>query len=334
MMGSGSGDYSHYIEPADKEALMSEEIFNEIFAAVPEKSVFMTLARRLKDMTKRAERLRILDAMASVAFVGEKGGTDTTFSAIKKTTKLAWASKYITPATIAAIIPVPEDAVDDEDYPIWTECKPSIVEGIGQLVDLATLFGTPGVDVPAAWPNGIIPGAPADHLIPLASVGDLYDDLLALNGVWNKVEEDGYEVNGVAAEINMRARLRGLRDSATGQPIFIPDPTRKMGYTLDGATFTFSRNGGWDPTQAYLIAGDWQQAVWSVRKDVTYKVLDQAVITDENYAIIHNLAQEDMIALRVTFRFGWQLPNPVNRLESDATERYPFAILTPAGSGS
>jgi HK97 family phage major capsid protein len=152
--------------------------------------------------------------------------------------------------------------------------------------------------------------------------------------VWSVVENDGYLVNGAAGYITMKALLRACRDAVTGQPIFQGDPSQKMGYTVDGVPFLFSLNGGWDPTAALLIAGDWDQAVWSIRQDVTFKILDQAVLTDENYQITHNLAQEDMIALRITFRFGWQLPNPVNRMEGDDTLRYPFGILVPGGSGS
>lgn len=333
-MGSGSGDYGKYITPHDKEALMSEEIFTEIFSAVPQQSVFMRLARKLPNMKGRVERLRILDFLPDVQFVGEKGGADKTFSAIKKTSKLAWANKYIVPGELAVIIPVPESAVADEDYDLWTECKPAITEAIGQTIDIATMFGTAGVNVPVTWPNGIVTGAPGHHLIPLGSVGDLYADLLQPGGVWSVVENDGYLVNGAAGYITMKALLRACRDSVTGQPIFQGDPSQKMGYTVDGVPFLFSLNGGWDPTAALLIAGDWDQAVWSIRQDVTFKILDQAVLTDENYQITHNLAQEDMIALRITFRFGWQLPNPVNRMEGDDSLRYPFGILVPGGSGS
>jgi hypothetical protein len=62
--------------------------------------------------------------------------------------------------------------------------------------------------------------------------------------------------------------------------------------------------------------------------------LTEGVITDNATprAIIHNLAQDDMVALRVTFRMGWQLPNPLNRVQAVEADRYPFAALAPAGS--
>ena len=46
-----------------------------------------------------------------------------------------------------------------------------------------------------------------------------------------------------------------------------------------------------------------QQLVYSIRQDITVKILDQGVIQDpETKDIVYNLAQQDMIALRVVMR--------------------------------
>ena len=108
-------------------------------------------------------------------------------------------------------------------------------------------------------------------------------------------------------------------------------------YSLDGAPCYFPRNGVMDPTQSLLISGDWTQLMYAIRKDVTWKVLDQAVLQDPTTKeIVYNLAQQDLIALRACMRIAWQIPNPINRLneddESNDDGRYPFAVLIPAGS--
>ena len=45
--------------------------------------------------------------------------------------------------------------------------------------------------------------------------------------------------------------------------------------------------------------------------------------------IVYNLAQQDMVALRVVMRMGWALPNPATRMNADRS-KVPFAFLTAA----
>jgi hypothetical protein len=57
------------------------------------------------------------------------------------------------------------------------------------------------------------------------------------------------------------------------------------------------------------------------------KVLDQAVIQDNTGAIVFNLAQQDMTAVRLTFRVGWQVANTINNEQSVEANRYPAGVL-------
>ena len=70
-------------------------------------------------------------------------------------------------------------------------------------------------------------------------------------------------------------------------------------------------------------------AVIGVRQDLTYKVLDQAVITDDTGKIIYNLPQQDMLALSVVACFAYAVANPASRNASGGTG-YPFAVLNEA----
>ncbi len=101
-------------------------------------------------------------------------------------------------------------------------------------------------------------------------------------------------------------------------------------YALDGAPMYFPQNGAYDNSIAQLIVGDFKQAVYSIRQDITVKILDQGVIQDPSTKeIVYNLAQQDMVALRIVFRMGWALPNPATRMDEDRTG-CPFAYLEPA----
>ena len=81
-----------------------------------------------------------------------------------------------------------------------------------------------------------------------------------------------------------------------------------------------------------LLAADWSNFLVGIRQDITYKWLDQAVISDDEGKVILNLAQQDCTALRVVMRVGFQVANPINRIQEDASKRYTAAVLTQASS--
>lgn len=314
--------YNSVISRSDAEALIPEQVSQEIVKHVPQQSVFLRMARRLPNMSSKKTRMPVLAALVSAYFVNGDTG-------LKQTTRAQWENKYIEAEELAAIVPIPEAVLDDAEYDVWGELRPLILEALGVAIDQAVLYGT---NAPSSWPTAIVTAATAaGHAVTLGTGADIYDDIMADGGVLSKVETDGFAVTGHVAALSMKAKLRGLRDGATGVPIFSRTPQAATPYELDGVPMDFPTNGAVDAATSLLVSGDYQQALYSIRQDVTYKVLDQAVIQDGTGAIIYNLAQQDMVALRVTMRLGWQLPNPVNRANPTAATRYPFAVLLPAG---
>ncbi|MBQ4017419.1 MAG: phage major capsid protein [Oscillospiraceae bacterium] len=101
-------------------------------------------------------------------------------------------------------------------------------------------------------------------------------------------------------------------------------------YDLDGIHLDFPMNGAWDDSEALMIAGDFSQLVYSIRQDVTYKVLTEATIVDPTTReVVYSLAQQDMVALRAVMRMGWEIPNPVSAYRSDLQSYSPFAVYIP-----
>lgn len=308
---------ANIIDRARAEALIQEQVVSTIFQDAPKQSVFMSLARKLPNMTSKQTRIPVLDMLPVAYWVNGDTG-------FKQTSQQAWDNVYLTAAELAVIVPIPEAVLDDADFDILGEVTPRVNEAIGARVDAAVLFGT---NRPSEWQNDIITMArQAGNNVSGSAV--TYDTLLGENGVISKVEESGHMVNGAIASMAMRGKLRGIKNTS-GTPLFKSDMQGSTQYALDGAPLYFPQNGAFDASIAQMIVGDWSQAVYSIRQDVTTKILDQGVIQDPNTKqIIYNLAQQDMIALRVVFRMGWALPNPATALNSDRT-LVPFAYLEP-----
>lgn len=302
------------------EALISKQLVPGILQDVPKQSVFMSLARRLPNMTSNQTRIRVLDELPTAYWVGGDTG-------YKQTSKAAWDNVYLTAAELAVIVPIPEAVLDDADFDILGEIQPRVIEAIAQRVDAAALFGN---GMPAEWGIGADLITRARQAGNNVSVGskDWYDLILSEGGAFDKVEEAGYSVNGAIGAMGMKAKLRGLRTS-DGLPIFSSNVQGATQYALDGEPLYFVDNGAFDNSAAQLITGDWSQAVYSIRQDITVKILTEAIIQDPaTKEIVYNLAQQDMIALRVKFRMGIAFPTPATRLDENRTS-FPFAYIEP-----
>lgn len=304
---------------ADAEAIIREQVISTIFQDAPKQSTFMSLARKLPNMTSNQTRMRVLDFLPTAYWVDGDTG-------MKQTTRQAWDNVFIEAAELAVIVPIPEAVLDDAEFDIFGEITPRVNEAIGQRVDSAIIFG---VNRPRNWQNDIITLArQAGNNVAVGSSPDYYNLLLGEGGVISKVEEDGFMATGALAAMTMRAKLRGIR-AEDGSLIFKSDMQGSTNYALDGAPMYFPQNGSYDNTIAQLIVGDFKQAVYSIRQDVTVKILDQGVIQDPTTKeIAYNLAQQDMVALRIVFRMGWALPNPATRMDEDRVG-CPFAYLEP-----
>ena len=295
------------ITRTDVDSLIETQVANEIFEGVIKDSKALSMFRRLPNMTSDKTKLRVLDSLPVAYFVDES-----TNNGRKNTTKMAWDKKFINAAELAVIVPIKENVLNDSSIDIWAEVRPRIVEAFAKKIDNAMFFG---VDKPTDWRKGLVPSV-IDAGAEVTETGKLYSDI---NDVMTKVEESGYEVNGILGGVGLKGKFRMMTDT-TGQPL----NTTEIG----SIRRAFMDNGLWDKSKSTLIAGDFSQAVYAIRQDVTYKILDQAVIQDTDGSILYNLAQDDMVALRVVMRLGWEIPNPVNAL-NETEARFPFASLKP-----
>ena len=310
--------------------LIPEPVTREIMQGAIAESAVLRMGRRLANMSSKTQTINVLDALPSAYFVNGEATDSGAGDAFKRTTKMAWDKKKLYAEEIAVIVPIPEAALDDADYDIWGEVRPRLTEAFGKVIDAAILFGT---NKPSTWRAGVVPSAiAAGNGVPIGT--SVFDDIMGESGIIAKVELDGFNPNGVMSAIQMRGKLRGLKDT-TGQPIFKSDMQGATRYGLDGMDMYFPMNGAFDPAQAQMIVGDWSQLVYAIRQDMTFKIFTEGVIQDPTTkAITYNLMQNDMVALRAVMRLGWEIANPINAYNADIENPFPFSVYGKSGTVS
>ena len=320
------------IDRTNAAGLIPVEYSREIIQELPQESAFLRLARQLPNMSRKEDKRPVLNSLPMAYFVNQSSGTTGDDDiGVKQTTQMEWGSLTLTAEEIACIIPVPENVLADADYDLWAEIVPQVRAAFGVVIDQAAFFG---VNKPSSWPDAIAPAAVAKgNYRQVGSVqgADLASDIIGVGGLMNKVEEDGFNVNGFYAANTMKAQFRDLRDQV-GQFLFMRSLTETEPDRLAGEQIYFDRNGNFDTSDYLAIAGDWSKAVYAIREDIEYRLLTEATIIDPSTKeVVYALAQQDMAAMRFKMRLGVQVANPVTRANGTAATRYPFAVLTPAG---
>ena len=309
--------YNNLVSRSNVSALIPEQVSMDLVNGLENQSAALTMFRQIR-MSTNQTRMPVLSALPTAYFVtGDTG--------LKQTTEAAWANKFLNVEEIAAIVPIPEAVFDDAAFDVWANIRPLLENAIARALDAAIFFG---VNKPASWPNAIAAdaataGNTVNRGTSNAAAGGLAGDFSTAFGM---VEADGFDVNGLIANVVYKRFLRDVRDTqgrplldANGQVYSVP-VTYPMRGLWPAVTTTGQRN-------VEAILGDFTQGIVGIRQDITYKVLDQATIQDNTGAVQYNLAQQDMIALRIVFRCAFQLANTLNYDNANAGTRYPFSVV-------
>lgn len=310
--------YTNLTSRTDAGALIPEDVVRAMMPELQSDSAAMGLFRRVP-VARAQQRFPVLSALPIAYFVNGDTGQ-------KQTTELAWANKYMNIEEIAVIVPIPDAVAEDVEFNIWDEARPLVTQAIGRTLDAAIFFGT---NKPSSWPSDLATAAaavtPVDNVYVRgtnnAAAGGIAEDI---NQTMALVEAGGYDVNGMVADRTFRSRLRSARDT-TGQKIL--DVTNS---TVDGITVQYAMPGLWPSGTgaAELFLGDFSRGILGIRRDITFDMSKEAVIQDNTGAIVYNAFQQDLTFLRVTFRVGWQMANPINYQQGTEAARFPIAILT------
>jgi hypothetical protein len=291
--------YDNITSRTDAAALIPEEVSKEMLTNLQERaqgSAALKLFKRVP-VGRAQVRFPVLSALPIAYWLtGDTG--------LKQTTEVNWANKYLNIEEIAVIAPVPDNTVADVDEPIWDDIQPLIEEAIARTLDATVFFGT---NAPSSFPTNVVAAAVA--------AGN------TVNRGTNNAATGGLAVRSFRGKVRQARNANGDRYGEIN--------VTKDTVEVDGVQYAFPMRGLW-PTgtgSAEAIAVDQAEFVIGVRQDITWKLLDQAVIQDNTGAIVYNLGQQDMTAMRVVFRVGWQVANHINYDQAVEANRYPAAVI-------
>lgn len=306
--------YNNITDRTDVSPLIPDQRAREILDDTAYQSAALQLFTRTPMSTKTFKQ-PVLSALPTAYWVSGDTG-------LKQTTEMAWADKTMTAEELAVIVPIPNNVLADATFDLFGAFRPKIAEAIARALDAAIFLG---INKPASWPADIVTSAVAagNHInrgTNNAAAGGVQGDIDDLMGL---VETDGFAPNGLVTDLVMKGRLRKLRDT-TGQKLLDVGQN-----TYEGLPIRYALDGIWGSGSGAgeLILGDFRRGIVGVRQDINYEVFREGVIQDVNGAIIYNLLQQDMSALRVTARFAFQVANPINWRQPVEAQRYPFGVL-------
>jgi len=311
----------------DNTTLIPEDYAEGILKNATEKSAVMQLARTRR-MSRKQQRMSVLSSLPTVSWVT---GSDTDVG-LKATTNVSWANLLLNAEPLAAIVPIAQDLLDDQDYNLWDDIKPLLEQEIAAAIDGAVFFGT---GAPATFPTALVTQAvSAGNTVNAGTGVDIAADV---NSAMGAVESDGYYPSGFVMRMAEKAVLRGLRD-VNRQFLFSPKGPSNVGVSnaayvgeLYGERAYISNVGltGFSEasTNTRYLTGDFRQLVFGIRSDMTYTVLKEATLYNPDGSVMVALAQQDMVALRVVMRCGWQVTNPVTKANANNATRFPFAVV-------
>ena len=313
--------YTNVVGRSDSAALVPEEVANDMLGHIAATGSAALAQMRRVPVASGQTRFPILSALPVAYWVNGDTG-------LRQTTEEQWSNKFLNIEELAVVVPVPRNVLDDVgdagDFDLWSEIQPDVETAIARTFDEAVFFG---INAPSTFPTNISSDAVARGNTyteaGTAAEGGIQDDLDACLAI---LEPQGFDPSGIVANRTLKSKLRRAR-STIGE--------RLTGVNADiteylDLSISYPMRGLW-PTGANRVeafVGDFAgEFVVGIRRDISFEMLDQAVIQDASGNIVYNLAQQRMVAMMFTFRAGWQVSNRIRYDQPDETQRYPVAVL-------
>lgn len=289
------------IDRSAAQSLIPPELVHEIIQGATKYSVALQIFKRGRNM------LRDEVLMPALSMLPE-GGWLNSDNAIKPLTDQAWEMVEMYAEEYAARVIIPDNVREDAVFDMWGEILPRLQEHYGKAFDQAVFMG---VNKPRRFRADLVTACYQAGAV-VNSTTNINNDI---NNALSLVEQSGYNPTALVAGVGMKAKFR-MNVDTQGRPVYFPFIEQLNKYYLD--------NGAWDDNKALMIVGDFSQAMYSVREDMTVKISADAAT---NYGgQLHSMFDEDSQVMRAKWRIGFAIPNPINIL-NQTNSRFPFAII-------
>jgi HK97 family phage major capsid protein len=288
---------------SDVAGIIPEEYSNDFLAATVASSAVLSNFRTVRLGTK-ITRMPVLSALPSAGWVNEYP----TAGHEASTSKAQWTNEVITVEDVKCIVPIPINVIEDSTVDLFDYMRPLVGEAFGKVIDGTILTGTTTKPASFSNPLNALALAAGQSVEAGRANKDLADDL---SDTFAEIETVGFDVNTVFMGRGMRSRLRNLRDT-NGQFLYTNVKDGNGNEQVYGANIAWVANGAWSEatgaTGALALAVDASRLVVGIRSDMDYKVLTEATVDGIN------LAESDMVAMRVKMRLGWAINRGLNAL--------------------
>lgn len=277
-------------------------------------SILMSLGTKM-DVGKKETIIPISGTLPVAEFV-EKTGTQATPTAgtypavaatdapdigYKPVSNVTFSDKRLILEKIAVIIPLSDCTMEDLDSPATLEeyIRRKAEEAIAKRFDQAAVLG---INAPATYGAGLVQRAvTAGNVATVAPTATDAQKLAALDEAFSKVEDAGFEVDGVAAQ----TKFKGIfRKAITNSNVLVTADmiTGKPAYSYSGVPITTAiiLNG----TEYLAVAGQWKNVYWGIRDEFQISTANTGEIVNAD-GTTYNLFQQDMTAIRVVLRIGY-----------------------------
>lgn len=254
------------------------EVSSELIKNIVKDSIAFKICRHV-DMKSNKKILPVLTDTGSAFWTGEGEKIGTSI--------MAFDYPELQAQKLAVIVPTTKEKLGDSAISVLEEIKEGIADAFVRAIDSAVFFGknTPFTS----------------NLCDIAEVQKIEgtDKIdIDISGAMGKVEDNDLSVNAMVTHNGMKETFRNLRDT-NGNAIVVPGGV--SGNQIYNTPVYIPSSKVWDKAKAEIILGDFNKAIIGTRDGIQYEVLKEATIGNLN------LAEQDLIAIKCTMRFGFNL---------------------------